>query len=338
MIRLRIVAMLVLGPAILLLLPAAALAQPAPVSTPRPPSEAKPISPGIALDLTPDTIPVNAVALLGVQVTNNTPDDATGIHVHSTLPAGVVLASDPVSANTCDGTLTAGAGDSSFDLSGASLSRVSNCAFQIELKGTTAGHYSIPVAASSDQNAGPVDASYGLTVAAGPTLQSRVLSDHVAVGGKTTQSFHMANPNGTVTLTSVRMSERLPSGVVISTPSGLTGGCGGGSLAADDGGGSINLSGATLTAGESCDFAVDITPTTEGSKLIYCQATAMSNLLGGDCAFTINGAPGQAGTPPPTGTAASSADSARPNPIGGLLALAFGLATTIGIRKFRRAA
>ena len=66
--------------------------------------------------------------------------------------------------------------------------------------------------------------------------------------------------------TGVNFTDIFPSGLVVSTPNGLTGGCGGGTITATAGSGSVSLSGATLGAGGSCSFAVNVTGTSTGLK------------------------------------------------------------------------
>ncbi|WP_442930851.1 DUF7933 domain-containing protein [Micromonospora sp. NBC_00421] len=53
----------------------------------------------------------------------------------------------------------------------------------------------------------------------------------------------------------------------MATPNGLTGACGGGTISATAGGGSISLTGATSPAGGNCTLSVNVTGTTSGTKV-----------------------------------------------------------------------
>ena len=77
----------------------------------------------------------------------------------------------------------------------------------------------------------------------------------------------MRNPNSGTALTGVGFTDRLPDGLVLARPLGLTGTCGGGTITATAGGRNIRLTGATLPAGRSCTFAVKVTGTTGGMKV-----------------------------------------------------------------------
>jgi len=80
-------------------------------------------------------------------------------------------------------------------------------------------------------------------------------------------SFTLKNPNAAQTLTGIAFTDNFPPGLVVATPNGLAGGCGGGVITAVAGTPVVSLSGATLTAGQTCTFSVNVTVTTGGNKV-----------------------------------------------------------------------
>lgn len=99
-----------------------------------------------------------------------------------------------------------------------------------------------------------------------PTIAKAYGAPGVALNGTTTLSFTLANPNTSLSLSGIGFSDPLPSGQVVATPNGLTGSCGGGALAASAGSSNVSLSGASLAAGGSCTFAVNVTGTVSGTQ------------------------------------------------------------------------
>lgn len=98
-----------------------------------------------------------------------------------------------------------------------------------------------------------------------PTIAKAFGSGSVALNGTTTLTFSLSNPNTSQTLSGIGFTDPLPSGQVVATPNGLSGGCGGGTIAAAAGTGSVSLAGATLAANASCTFTVNITSTSSGN-------------------------------------------------------------------------
>jgi uncharacterized repeat protein (TIGR01451 family) len=87
----------------------------------------------------------------------------------------------------------------------------------------------------------------------------------MALGASTSLTFTITNTNVS-TLTGVAFSDTLPAGLVVASPNGLTGSCGGGTITAVAGTNVVSLATATLTAGQQCQFAVNVTGSTAGAK------------------------------------------------------------------------
>jgi hypothetical protein len=87
----------------------------------------------------------------------------------------------------------------------------------------------------------------------------------VSLGGNATKSFTITNPTA-ATLSGIGFTDTLPAGLVVATPNGVTGSCGGGTITATEGSSTISLSGASLASGGTCTFSVNVTGTTAGTK------------------------------------------------------------------------
>ena len=99
-----------------------------------------------------------------------------------------------------------------------------------------------------------------------PTIAKSYGAASVALNGSTSLTFNLSNPNANISLSGVGFTDALPAGQIVATPSSLTGSCGGGQISAADGSSSISLSGATLTGGSSCTFAVNVTGMASGTQ------------------------------------------------------------------------
>jgi arabinogalactan endo-1,4-beta-galactosidase len=88
----------------------------------------------------------------------------------------------------------------------------------------------------------------------------------VSLNGTTSLTFNLSNPNAAVSLSGIGFTDSFPSGLIVSSPNGLTGTCGGGTITAAAGSNSVTLSGASLAAAASCTFAVNVAGTTAGTQ------------------------------------------------------------------------
>ena len=99
-----------------------------------------------------------------------------------------------------------------------------------------------------------------------PTLTKAFGASNIPMNGSTTLTFTLSNPNSAASLSGVGFSDIFPGGLVVTTPNGLTGNCGGETITATAGSAGASLAGATLSAGATCSFAVNISGISSGTQ------------------------------------------------------------------------
>jgi hypothetical protein len=213
------------------------------------------------------TIPLNGTTSLTFTISNtNVNSTLNSITFTDSLPSGLVVASTPNLSDTCSGSATAIAGSGTVSLASSSLAPGTSCTVSVDVQGTTSGVKNNSVQAS-DTTAGAGNTSNALiTVVAPPVIIKAFGAASIPVNGSTSLTFTIQNNNTTVALTGVAFSDTLPAGLVISTPNGLTGSCGGGTITATQGTNVISLSGASLAASTPCTFSVNVTGTAAGTQ------------------------------------------------------------------------
>jgi len=98
-----------------------------------------------------------------------------------------------------------------------------------------------------------------------PTIAMAFGAPTLGLGNSTSLTFTIANPNVASSLSGIGFGDTLPSGLMVATPNGLSGTCGGGTITT--GPTSATLAGATLAASTSCTFSVDITAISPGVQV-----------------------------------------------------------------------
>jgi len=127
-------------------------------------------------------------------------------------------------------------------------------------------------------SAGSALAQQTESVVAPPSISKAFGTASIPVNATTGLSFTITNPvANTVSLTGIAFSDTLPAGMIVATPNGLTGTCGGGTITAVAGSGAVSLSGATLAASASCTFSVNVNGTATGLKSNTTAAVTSTN-------------------------------------------------------------
>ncbi len=224
------------------------------------------------------TIPLNGTTSLTFNISNaNTGTALTGLAFTDSLPAGLVVATPNGLSSTCGGTATAVAGAGSATLSGGTLAASGACAVSLNVTGTTAGVKNNSVQVTSTEGGTGNTSNASVTVLTPPVIIKAFGAASIPLNGSTSLTFTIQNNNTTQSLTGIAFSDTLPAGLLVSTPNGLTGSCGGGSIAATQATNVISLSAATLAASSSCNFSVNVTGTAAGAQSNTTGAVTSAN-------------------------------------------------------------
>jgi uncharacterized repeat protein (TIGR01451 family)/fimbrial isopeptide formation D2 family protein len=234
--------------------------------------------------------PLGGLTTLTFTIQNpNTTVTLTGIAFTDNFPAGLILANPPNATNTCGGAITAVAGATSASLSGGTLAPSASCTVTVDITSTSAGVKNNSVQATSTEGGTGNTSNASITVTSPPVLIKAFGAASIPLNGSTSLTFTVQNNNTTTTLTGISFSDTLPAGLIISTPNGLTGTCGGGTITATQATNVISLSGASLAASTSCTFSINVTGTAAGTQN---NTTGNSNSneggVGGTASASIN--------------------------------------------------
>jgi uncharacterized repeat protein (TIGR01451 family) len=213
------------------------------------------------------TIPLNGTTSLTFSIQNpNTNLALTGVAFTDTLPGGLAVAPTPNVNNICGGTVTATAGAGSVSLSGGTIAAAGSCSVSVSIQGTAAGVKSNSVQVTSSEGGTGNTSTAPITVIGPPAISKTFGAASIPLNGTTSLSFTIQNNNTTSGLSGIAFSDTLPAGLVISSPNGITGSCGGGTITATQATSVVSLSGASLATNSSCTFAINVTGNSAGHK------------------------------------------------------------------------
>jgi uncharacterized repeat protein (TIGR01451 family) len=256
----------------------------------------RPLRPTLAKAFSPASICLDGgYSALTFTFTNPNASALTGVGFTDTLPAGLLINTpNGLTTVTCTPTgsisgqtITATAGGTTVSMSGATLAANSSCSFSVDVQGTVAGSYRNVSGniESTETGVNTTPTGYGtsdLDVVAPPVIGKAFGASTLITGETTSLTFNITNPNASSSLTGVGFTDNLPTNLVVASPNGLSGSCGGGTI--DASGGTISLTSATLTAGSSCTFSVNVTSATAGSYTNSVQVSSSSPTCTGNTA------------------------------------------------------
>ena len=274
----------------------------------------------IAKAFSPNSIPQNSNSTLVFELTQANfaiPGGSVDIEFTDTLPAGMVVANpNGVNNGTC-GVLSPGMvvhatpGSNSIVLGGHPIGPLGDgtgvtlapagsagdtCTFSVNVTATTTGALVNTTGNGisggnliTSTTGNPGTATLNVTAAVTPpTITKSFNPATVSVGQTSTLTFTIANP-GTNPLTGIGFTDTFPANLFVQSPNGLTGSCGGGTITAAAGTGTVSLSGATLAANSSCTFSVSVMAiqgTSSGRVYTNTTSNVTSNEAGAGNAAT----------------------------------------------------
>jgi uncharacterized repeat protein (TIGR01451 family) len=232
--------------------------------------------PSISKSFDASTIPLNGTSVLTFTVTNpNTTTTLTGVGFTDSLPSGLTVPSG--ASSTCGGGTLTTTAPGTISVSGGSIPPSSSCTITVTVTGSTAGvkNNTTGAVTSANGGTGAVSNTATITVLAPPTISKSFTPSTIAVGGTSSLTFTITNPNSTVSLTGVGFTDTLPAGVTVATSS--TSPCGGTLTTTNPS--NISFSGGTVGTGGSntCTFSVTVTGTTSGVKNNTTGAVTSAN-------------------------------------------------------------
>jgi len=252
-------------------------------------------APSLSKTFAPSIIAPGGASTLAFTITNNAGVPVVGLAFTDTLPAGVVIAAPNGLTDTCGGTVTATAGSNTISLTGGTVNAPvgTTCSISVNVLGITAGiwnNVTSPLTSTNALSGAPATAT--LIVALPPTITKAFADSQLELlgpGNSTALTFTITNPNSAIPLPGIALTDTLPPGLIVASPNGRTGSCGGGLITATAGTNNISLSGATLAGGAACTFSVNVTATALG---VQDNTTSPITAAGG----TIVGLPATAST------------------------------------------
>ncbi|MBK7815974.1 MAG: DUF11 domain-containing protein [Rhodocyclaceae bacterium] len=224
------------------------------------------------------------VTRMTITLSNFSASPLNNVSVSDTLPvSGSVqlrVATPANAATTCGGTLTAAAGSTSVALNGGTVparagsggiiaaGAAGTCVIQVDVVGA-AGVYANTASATgtetyADGNThvlAPVSANANITYNSVLGATKSFSPGTVSSGGRSTVTVRLAN-TGSAALTNVRVTDPLPAGMVLASPTNAYATCDGTiAIAGNPGDSNVVMTGATVAGGGSCDLRFDVVVT-----------------------------------------------------------------------------
>jgi len=220
--------------------------------------------PTLAKTFTPNQIQLNGTSTLQFTLSNpNTTLALNTLAFTDSLPSGVTAPNTGATTVCSDGSYSISSNVISFTK--PSLAAGTNCVFSITVTGTSAGlKTNITSTVTTSNSDSGTAATANLTVVASPTITKAFNPSMILVGGTSTVTLTLSNPNTTGDLTNASFTDNLTN---MSAVGGAVGGTCAGTTPNTLSPGATNLSfsGITIPNNSNCTVTFDVTSNTVGT-------------------------------------------------------------------------
>jgi len=247
---------------------------------------------GFTKTFIPNTIGPGSVSTLQFDISNETNAPVTDIAFIDILPVALSIANSNIST-TCtlgdSGVLNGPSGGGVISVNNLSIAANTNCQILVDVRnsGAITTHTNLTGdLTSSAGNSGTAtddlevrDDRPGISMAFSPA--------NVANGSRSTLTYTISNVSNTNDLSSLALSNPLPDGLTIASPSNASSTCGGPNpmLSAESGSSNVNFSSfgilfpgfEVLLAGESCTISVDVIAVGNGTIVNVTEDVIITN-------------------------------------------------------------
>ena len=231
------------------------------------------VAPSVSVLFAPTNLALNGTTTMTISVTNPNAVAMTGVGFTNTYPAGLTGATTATITGTgCTGTPAATTG--SLALTGGTVPANTTCSYSVVVTGTTAGAKSNSVTVTSTNQPSATTSTTTVNVYAPPTVAKAFSPASIEMGAATALTYTFTNPSSNPgNVTGIAVSDIFPTSPGAMTLSNTTvgGTCtpvtvlnqSGDDLASGNTG--VQISGISLSAGQSCTVTVNVTAGIAGS-------------------------------------------------------------------------
>jgi hypothetical protein len=176
----------------------------------------------------------------------------------------------------------------SISLTNGTLGPGVGCSLEFEVRATSLGTKVNTTSAVTSTNGGTGNSATATLVVANqpPTLTKSFSPSTIAVGGTTTLTFTLTNPNPSVALSRITFADPFPPGLAVAANPAVSSNCGGvpsvGPFAL-----AVAYANASLPPGGSCTFRVDVTAGSTGVKNNTTTIVSSSTGIGSPATGTL---------------------------------------------------